>query len=77
MAGISSADLQNAILENVSQLGQKLVGVIAGGLGNVASAITNGFIMGPLVTALFISVAQMLGYADDVQEKRQEVSPPI
>lgn len=41
----SEADLKKAILENVSQLGQKLMGGITGGLGNVASAITNFILM--------------------------------
>ena len=36
---------KKAILENVSQLGQKLMGGITGGLGNVASAITNFILM--------------------------------
>jgi predicted PurR-regulated permease PerM len=45
LVSVSEADLQKAILENVSQFGQKLVGGITGGLGNVASAITNFILM--------------------------------
>jgi predicted PurR-regulated permease PerM len=35
-----------------------------------------GFIMGPLVVALFVSVAQMLGYIGEELEQEQEKSPP-
>ncbi len=41
MVSVSEAELQKAILENVSQLGKGLVGGVTGGLGNVASAITD------------------------------------
>jgi predicted PurR-regulated permease PerM len=53
MVSVSEADLRKAILENVSQVGQKLVGGVTGGLGNVASAITN-FILMLLSTFFFL-----------------------
>jgi predicted PurR-regulated permease PerM len=42
---VSEAELQKAILESFSQLGKTLVGGITGGLGNVASAITDIILM--------------------------------
>ena len=45
LVSISEADLQKTILENVSQLGKTLVSSITGGIGNVASAVTDFFIM--------------------------------
>jgi len=50
---VSEADLQKTILENLSQLGKSMVGGVTGGLGNVASAITN-FILMILSTFFFL-----------------------
>ncbi len=53
LVSVSEADLQKTILENVSQLGKTLLGGVTGGLGNVASAITN-FILMLLSTFFFL-----------------------
>jgi len=53
LISISEADLQKTILENISQLGKTLLGGVTGGLGNVASAITN-FILMLLSTFFFL-----------------------
>lgn len=53
LVSVSEADLQKTVLENVSQLGKTLLGGVTGGLGNVASAITN-FILMLLSTFFFL-----------------------
>ena len=45
LISVSEAELQKTILENVSQLGKSLVGGVTGGLGNVASVITDFIFM--------------------------------
>lgn len=45
LMSVSEAELQRTILENVSQLGKSLVGGVTGGLGNVASVITDFIFM--------------------------------
>ena len=45
LMSVSEAELQKTILENVSQLGKSLVGGVTGGLGNVASVITDFIFM--------------------------------
>jgi predicted PurR-regulated permease PerM len=45
LLSISEAELQKIILDNISQLGKSLLGSVTGGVGNVASAVTDFILM--------------------------------
>ncbi|HBA53891.1 MAG TPA: hypothetical protein DCZ04_05390, partial [Syntrophorhabdus aromaticivorans] len=53
MLNVSQAELEKTLVENLSHFGKNLLGGLTGGLGNVASAITD-FIFMILSTFFFL-----------------------